>query len=210
MNASAKLQIGEPLLQWLDSLPHSMPLRVREFNKEKSSSLRSVDDSNSPLIDEQRLGQFLENSRLPTDSLITAMLWLRIGVIDKSHEIVQEGRTPIASYLHGIVHRMEGDFWNSKYWFKQVRDIRLLGPLSDLMERSLKDQSLSTTAASLKIMQGNVFVPEELVSACEKLSQLSQPNSESVVALERMTMRRCSFSRVGSEKRTMQVGSDVS
>ncbi len=187
MNASSKIQIGEPLLQWLDSMPHSVPLRVREFNKEKSSSLQSGDDSNSPQNDGERLGQFLANSRLPTDSLITAMLWLRIGVIDKPHEIVQEGRTPIASYLHGIVHRMEGDFWNSKYWFKKVRDVRLLEQLSNLMERSLKGQSLSSTAASLKIMQGNVFVPAELVSACEKLSQQSQPISESVVTLERIS-----------------------
>ena len=115
------------------------------------------------------------------------MLWLRIGVIDKPHKIVQEGRTTIASYLHGIVHRMEGDYWNSKYWFKQVRDIRLLGPLSNLMEQSLKDQSLSSTAASLKIMQDNVFVPAELVSACEKLSQRSQSDLESVVTLERIS-----------------------
>ena len=187
MNASSKLQIGEPLLEWLDSLPHSVSLRVREFDKENSSSLQSGDDSNSPQNDEERLGQLLANSRLPTDSLITAMLWLRIGVIDKPHKIVQEGRTTIASYLHGIVHRMEGDYWNSKYWFKQVRDIRLLGPLSNLMEQSLKDQSLSSTAASLKIMQDNVFVPAELVSACEKLSQRSQSDLESVVTLERIS-----------------------
>jgi len=65
MNASSKLQIGEPLLQWLDSLPYSVPLRVREINKEKSSSLQSSDDSNSPQNDGERLGQFLANSRLP-------------------------------------------------------------------------------------------------------------------------------------------------
>ena len=81
---------------------------------------------------------------------------------------------------------MEGDFWNSKHWFKQVRDNRLLGPLSNFMERKLKDANLSSFAAGLKIMQGNVFVPVELVSACERLSQQSQPNSESVAVLERI------------------------
>lgn len=186
MNASSKLQIGEPLLQWVDSLPHSVPLRVREFNKEKSSSLKSNDLSISPQNDGERLGQFLANSQLQPDSLITAMLWLRIGIIGKPHEIVQDGRTPIASYLHGIVHRIEGDFWNSKYWFRQVGDIRQLGSLSKFMERRLKDESLSSTAASLKIMQGHVFVPVELVSACEKLCQQSHPNPEDAETLERI------------------------
>lgn len=168
------LQIGEPLQQWLESLPHSVPLRAVSI------------DSGSPINGGKGLEQLITDSGLPADSLITAMLWLRIGVIDIPHNIVQNGTTPLASYLHGVVHRMEADYWNSKYWFRQVRDSPLLQSLSNSVERRLKEESLLSMANSLKIVQGNVFFPGEFVSACEEHCQQSQPDSESVVAIERI------------------------
>ena len=169
-----RLQIGGPLQQWLDSLPHSVPLRAQSVV------------SGLPLVGGKGLEQLITDSELPVDSLITAMLWLRIGVIEIPHNIVQNGTTPLASYLHGVVHRVEADYWNSKYWFRQVRDSRLLQSLSNSVERKLRDERLSSMASSLKIMQGNMFFPGEFVSACEKHCQQSQPDSESVVALEQI------------------------
>lgn len=186
MNTSSKTQINESLQRWLDSLPRAVPLRASDLYDPQAKSLESGDASRTPPNDGNHLLDLFANSRLPTDSLITAMLWLRIGVIDKPHEIVQEGKTPIASYLHGIVHRMEGDFWNSKYWFKQSQENRLLQSLSNFMEQKLKDERLLSFAAGLQIMQGKVFVPVELVSACEKLSQQLQPNTVSIVTLEKI------------------------
>ena len=40
--------------------------------------------------------------------------------LDLSHELSQEIHTPTGSYLHGIMHRMEGDYSNAKYWFRQA------------------------------------------------------------------------------------------
>ncbi|MGP4039578.1 hypothetical protein ACTWP4_06720 [Gracilibacillus sp. D59] len=39
-----------------------------------------------------------------------------------SHAISQNISEPIGSYWHGIMHRREGDFGNSKYWFSKVGD----------------------------------------------------------------------------------------
>lgn len=47
-------------------------------------------------------------------------LWLLHNFLHESHEISQDIKTAEGSYWHGIMHRMEGDFWNSKYWYRQV------------------------------------------------------------------------------------------
>ena len=173
MTASPKIRIIEPLLEWLYSLPRVVPLRAvppGELGPLASGG--------------KRLEQWIADSRLPADSLITAMLWLRIGVIDAPHEIVQAKTDPLASYLHGVVHRLEGDYWNSKYWFRQVRDSRILESLSHSIEAKLKEANLFSFAASFKIMQGTSFVPSEFVSACEQQCQQAMPDSESAASLE--------------------------
>ncbi|MFK7767703.1 MAG: hypothetical protein AB8B55_10820 [Mariniblastus sp.] len=47
-------------------------------------------------------------------------LWLLHNFLNQSHDISQEIHSPEGSYWHGIMHRLEGDFWNSKYWYRKV------------------------------------------------------------------------------------------
>ena len=47
-------------------------------------------------------------------------LWLAAGDIHQSHAISQDLPSAEGSFLHGIMHRREGDFGNSKYWFRRV------------------------------------------------------------------------------------------
>src|SRR5579884_3956805 len=49
-----------------------------------------------------------------------AGLWLAFGFLDESHKISQDLHTAEGSYWHALMHRREPDFWNSKYWFRQV------------------------------------------------------------------------------------------
>ena len=42
------------------------------------------------------------------------------GQLDSSHDISQTIKTREGSFWHGIMHRLEGDYWNSKYWFGNV------------------------------------------------------------------------------------------
>lgn len=61
---------------------------------------------------------------------ILAGLWLYVDDLDRSHTISQDIHSPTGSYWHAIMHRREGDFWNSKYWFRKVGDhavIKFLG-----------------------------------------------------------------------------------
>jgi hypothetical protein len=49
-----------------------------------------------------------------------AGLWLRFDFLDASHTISQEIETPTGSAWHAIMHRREGDFGNSIYWWRRV------------------------------------------------------------------------------------------
>lgn len=50
---------------------------------------------------------------------LLAGLWLWHDQLDRSHQISQTVQTPSGSYWHAIMHRREGDFWNSKYWLNR-------------------------------------------------------------------------------------------
>lgn len=47
-------------------------------------------------------------------------LWLYFDFLDESHQLSQENETPTGSFWHALMHRREGDFGNSKYWFRRV------------------------------------------------------------------------------------------
>lgn len=51
---------------------------------------------------------------------ILSGLWLLAGDIHRSHTISQDLPDSDGSFLHGIMHRREQDFGNSKYWFRRV------------------------------------------------------------------------------------------
>ncbi len=48
---------------------------------------------------------------------LCSALWLYVDELDLSHTISQGIKDADGSYWHGIMHRREGDFSNSHYWF---------------------------------------------------------------------------------------------
>ena len=57
-------------------------------------------------------------------------LWLLHGFLDESHDISQALKTAEGSFWHGIMHRIEPDFWNSKYWYHQVGSHQVIDALA--------------------------------------------------------------------------------
>ncbi|MSR81492.1 MAG: hypothetical protein EXS58_00990 [Candidatus Latescibacteria bacterium] len=51
---------------------------------------------------------------------LKAALWLYVDELDRSHRLSQQLEDQTGSYWHGIMHRREGDFSNSHYWFNKV------------------------------------------------------------------------------------------
>ncbi|MEA2711769.1 MAG: hypothetical protein QOF78_4370 [Phycisphaerales bacterium] len=48
-------------------------------------------------------------------------LWLYFDFLDESHTISQSLENPTGSFWHAIMHRREGDFSNSKYWYARCQ-----------------------------------------------------------------------------------------
>jgi hypothetical protein len=65
--------------------------------------------------------QLLASEPLRNNTEAQSALWLYVDALDQSHTISQDLHTPTGSWLHGIMHRREGDFWNSHYWMRQAR-----------------------------------------------------------------------------------------
>jgi len=55
-----------------------------------------------------------------TGTVWEALIWLRVGLITRAHDLVQDAGTGIEAYIHGMIHRLEGDYWNAKYWFRNA------------------------------------------------------------------------------------------
>jgi len=56
----------------------------------------------------------------PDARAVVSGLLLWNGNLDRSHTISQGIENATGSYWHGIMHWMEGDYWNAKYWFRRV------------------------------------------------------------------------------------------
>jgi Flp pilus assembly protein TadD len=57
----------------------------------------------------------------PAESLLQAVALLEAGDWQAAHEIVQHERSELAAWLHGIVHTLEGDLDNARYWYRRAR-----------------------------------------------------------------------------------------
>ena len=45
---------------------------------------------------------------------------LEAGDWKAAHEIVQKESSALAAWLHGIVHTLEGDLDNARYWYRKA------------------------------------------------------------------------------------------
>ena len=53
-------------------------------------------------------------------ALNTAIRHLKSGNWQKAHAVVQNDASEFGCWAHGIVHMMEGDIGNARYWYRRA------------------------------------------------------------------------------------------
>lgn len=57
----------------------------------------------------------------PKPALARAVDLLDAGDWQQAHEIVQNESSVLAAWMHGIVHTLEGDLDNARYWYERAK-----------------------------------------------------------------------------------------
>lgn len=53
-------------------------------------------------------------------ALLVAVQAALEGEWNKSHNIAQNYSDTTANWIHAVLHKIEGDVWNSKYWYART------------------------------------------------------------------------------------------
>ena len=80
-------------------------------------------------------------------SLLLAVEAALDGDWEKSHRIAQDYSDPIANWIHAVLHKIEGDEWNSKYWYART---------DNYGEHGKKYEDFSDATAELKAIQNSL------------------------------------------------------
>lgn len=113
--------VGRQLLRLDTATAYSKLVVDSAGNEAAKTVLESI--SSRDLID----GPIVREDQ--ADALLAA-LWLRHDWLDESHRISQRLENPTGSFWHAIMHRREGDFSNSKYWYRRIGDFPALTSLT--------------------------------------------------------------------------------
>lgn len=114
--------------------------------------------------------------------------------LDASHSISQHIETPEGSCWHAIMHRMEGDYWNSKYWYRRVGNLSFYRDLHQAVCRLAAQpgvmESIGSGRAKSEIealVKANGWDPYRFVDAVE--TQMEKERNDAAIALMEQIQR---------------------
>jgi hypothetical protein len=64
-----------------------------------------------------------------------AIAMIRKGEWDAAHRLIQSYSDSPACLIHGYLHRIEGDLWNARYWYKRAGEPMPENSLEEELER---------------------------------------------------------------------------
>lgn len=75
----------------------------------------------------------------PNELLLEAVEQALAGDWQAAHRIVQDHESDsLAAWIHGVVHRMEGDLGNARYWYRRCRREMREGVSTDAELREIR------------------------------------------------------------------------
>lgn len=110
-----KSPLTQPAKVWVDKLSERDPLPPLVPDRDWDSYLTSEIAAAAP---EEIFLEVPANRELALSFQSGLLLWN--DALEASHALSQNLLSPTGSYWHGIMHRREPDFGNSKYWFRKV------------------------------------------------------------------------------------------
>lgn len=51
---------------------------------------------------------------------VAALWFLEKGNWERAHALVQDDPSAAGAWVHALVHRIEGDDWNARYWYRRA------------------------------------------------------------------------------------------
>ncbi|HEY7535382.1 MAG TPA: hypothetical protein VH878_05500, partial [Thermodesulfobacteriota bacterium] len=92
-------------------------------------------------------------------------IWLYHNYLQESHKISQTIQARDGSYWHGIMHRRDLDFNNSKYWFRQVGEHPIFEPLR-IFAKVITSKSEPDKSTEFFLKQ-SIWDPIAFINLCE-------------------------------------------
>ena len=137
----------------LDTLP------TLGLTHEPASAVTAVRSQLLDLSAEDLIGHEVVDRNLAES--VRAGLLLRAGLDDDSHVVSQSIETSDGCFWHGIMHRREPDYPNSKYWFRRVGDHPLFAQLAHTVKAEVAGSPLA------EIVSSSNWNPMKLIDLCE-------------------------------------------
>jgi hypothetical protein len=108
-----------------------------------------------------------ERLKMADDSLVkTGALWL-YGFIEEAHALAQQNPSVEGSYWHALVHRSEGDFENSLYWYQRVGEHSIFSGLRS--EVDAVGGEARDTGTIRELLAEPVWNPRRMVDLCRRV-----------------------------------------
>ena len=111
-------------------------------------------------------------------------LWLYFDFLDESHTISQSLENPTGSFWHAIMHRREGDFSNSKYWYARCPNHPALATLAAAAAKTVNQMPADKSLLRLVATGWNPNAFVDLVQSVH--DQPDDPRHALAVALQRL------------------------
>jgi hypothetical protein len=118
---------------------------------------------------------------------VVGALWLWHDFLDESHTISQAMENPTGSYWHAIMHRREGDFGNSKYWYRQVGKHPAMNTISARADAVLRDLPADKSLFKLVANGWDSFVLVDIAQAVHE--NPGDPRAATMVSLQKLEWR---------------------